>query len=32
MEVSFHINIVLKYSYGPSSKDIIYTSYINECE
>ena len=32
MEMSFCINIVLKYSYAPSRKDIRHTSYINECE
>ena len=32
MEISFRINIVLKYSCGPSGKDIMYTYYINECE
>ena len=32
MEMPFCINIVLKYSYGPSIKDIMHTSYINECE
>ena len=32
MEMQFCINIVLKYSYGPSRKDIMNTSYINECE
>ena len=29
MEMSFCINIVLKYSYGPSRKDIIILTYIN---
>ena len=32
MEMSFYINIVLKNSYGPYRKDIMHTSYINECE
>ena len=32
MERPFCINIVQKYSYGPSRKDIMHTSYINECE
>ena len=32
MEIPFCINIVLKYSYEPSRKDIMHTSYINECE
>ena len=32
MEMPFRINIVLKYSYGPSRKDIIHTSYINKSE
>ena len=32
MEMLFCINIVLKYSYGLSGKDIMHTSYINECE
>ena len=32
MEMSFYINIVLKYIYGPSCKDIMRTSYINEYE
>ena len=32
MEMPFSINIVLKYSYGPSLKYIMHTSYINECE
>ena len=30
MEIPFRINIVLKYSYGLSIKDIMHTSYINE--
>ena len=30
--MSFCINIVLKYSYGPSIKDIMHNPYINECE
>ena len=32
MEMLFFINIVLKYSYGPSRKYIMHTDYINECE
>ena len=28
----FCINFILKYSYGPSRKDIMHTYYINECE
>ena len=32
MEILFYINIVLKYCYGPSRKDIMQTSFINECE
>ena len=32
MKMSFCINIVLKYSYGTSRKDIMHASYINECE
>ena len=32
MKMSFCINIVLKYSYGPSRKYIMHTSYINKCE
>ena len=32
MEMSFYINIVLKYSYEPSRKDIMHTLYISECE
>ena len=32
MEMPFCINIVLKYSYELSRKDIMHTSYINECE
>ena len=32
MEMSFCINIVLKYSYWPSRKAIMLTPYINECE
>ena len=32
MEMPFYINIVLKYSYGPSRKDKMHTSSINECE
>ena len=32
MEMLFCINIVLKYSYEPSRKYIMHTSYINECE
>ena len=32
MEMSFRINNVLKYSYGPFRKDIMHISYINECE
>ena len=32
MEMPVYINIVLKYSYEPSGKDIMHTSYINECE
>ena len=30
MEMSFCINIILKYSCGPSRKDIMNTLYINE--
>ena len=32
MEMPFCINIVLKYSYRPSRKDIMHTPSINECE
>ena len=32
MKMSFCINIVLKYCYGPSRKDIMDTCYVNECE
>ena len=32
MEMPFCINIILKYSYGPSRKDIIHTPSIIECE
>ena len=32
MKMPFCINIVLKYSYGPSRKDIMLIPYINECE
>ena len=32
MEIPFCINIVLKYSYGPSLKDMMHTSYSNEYE
>ena len=32
MEMSFCINIVLKYSYKPSRKDIMHSPSINECE
>ena len=32
MEMLFCINIVLKYSYGPSRKDIMHAPYTNECE
>ena len=32
MEMSYCTNIILKCSYGLSIKDIMHTSYINECE
>ena len=32
MEMPFRINILLKYSYEPSIKDIMHTPYINKCK